>query len=623
MDLTSFIVVVIAIGMAAHWIAGRLRLPAILPLIIFGVLAGPVFGIVHPQQELGTTLEPLVGLAVALILFEGGLKLRLHELSHAASGLNRLVYAGVPLAFLFGTLVAHYVGGIGWTTATVFGAISVVTGPTVVLPLLRHSMLKRRIASILRWEAIINDPVGALLAVLTVQFWLIQVNGGSIWDVIGHLAAAVAAGVVLGMGVAWLFSRVLLRGWIPEYLKQPITFALVLGVYVLANLVQPQAGLLAVTLMGVTLGNLGLSVVDEMRRFKEYVSTLMLAIIFILLSAKLEPHALMQLDWVVWLVVPVMLFAIRPLIILLVMPRAELNWRERLVAAWAAPRGVVAAATGGVLAPPLLMAGYLDAEALEPLMFALVFVSVVLQGSTLAPFARRLGQAARSQNRLLIVGASPWSTAFARAVMDAGGAVLVVDNVWHRLRTPRLAGVPVFYGEILSDKTEATLELTDVGMLLATTPNDAYNALVCASFAPELGRGNVFQLPMHDAEEKDPRGVTRTRRGLIAFSESARYEVLYRRLVGQWRFQKTPFSTTFGFGEFKRRSAPEALPVLLRRQGGGLRLWAANGALEPKPGDVLLSFVPPKPPVSYKPGRERGNGAAPRAENRPRGPDDG
>lgn len=600
MNIATVVVVVVVIGMIAQWIAGRMRLPAILPLIIFGILAGPVFGIVQPREQFGNALEPLVGLAVALILFEGGLRLRLHELRHAASGLNRLVYAGVPLAFLLGTVVAHYVGGIDWPVATVFGAISVVTGPTVVLPLLRHAMLKRRIADTLRWEAIVNDPIGALLAVLTVQFWLIQVNGGTIWNVIGHLGAAVVAGVALGAGVAWLFSRVLLRGWIPEYLKQPITFALVLSVYELANLVQPQAGLLAVTLMGITLGNLGLSVVEEMRRFKEYVSTLMLAIIFILLSAKLDPEALMQLDWYVWLVVPILLFIVRPLIILLIMPGSALSWRERAVAAWAAPRGVVAAATGGVLAPPLFAAGYAGAGALEPLMFALVFVSVVLQGSTLAWLARRLGQAAHSRQRLLIIGASPWSSAFAKAVMEAGGDVLVVDNIWHRLRAPRLAGVPVFYGEILSDKAEATLELTDVGTLLAATPNDAYNALVCASFAPELGRENVFQLPMHSGEENDPRGVMRTRRGQIAFSEKARYEVLYQNIVKQWRFQKTPFSENFDYMDFKQQASEEAIPMLFRRADGTIRLLSVGNNFEPKAGDTLLSFVPPKPVPSGK-----------------------
>jgi NhaP-type Na+/H+ or K+/H+ antiporter len=600
MNVATVVVVVVVIGMAAQWMAGRLRLPAILPLIIFGVLAGPVFGIVEPREQFGNALEPLVGLAVALILFEGGLRLRLHELRHAASGLNRLFYAGVPLAFALGAVTAHYVGGLGWPTASVFGAISVVTGPTVVLPLLRHAMLKRRIADTLRWEAIVNDPIGALLAVLTVQFWLIQVSGGTLWAVVGHLASALVAGVVLGAGLAWVFSRVLLRGWIPEYLKQPITFALVLGVYELANLVQPQAGLLAVTLMGITLGNLGLAVVEDMRRFKEYISILMLAIIFILLSAKLHPQALMQLNWAIWLIVPILLFIVRPLIILLVMPGSALNWRERMVAAWAAPRGVVAAATGGVLAPPLIAAGYDSAGALEPLMFALVFVSVVLQGSTLAWVARRLGEAAHSRQRILIIGASPWSSAFAKAVMEAGGDVLVVDNIWHRLRAPRLAGVPVFYGEILSDKAEATLELTDVGTLLAATPNDAYNALVCASFAPELGRENVFQLPMHSGEESDPRGVTRTRRGQIAFSEKARYEVLYQNIVRQWRFQKTPFSENFNYMNFKQQASEEAIPMLFRRADGTVRLLAVGNNFEPKAGDTLLSFVPPKPVASSK-----------------------
>ena len=594
MNIATVLTLVVVLGIAAQWIAGRLRLPAILPLVVFGILAGPVFGLVRPQAQFGTALEPLVGLAVAVILFEGGLRLRLHEFVHAAPGVNRLVYAGVPLALVLGVATAHFVGGLGWPVATVFGAISIVTGPTVVLPLLRQAMLERRIASSLKWEAILNDPLGALLAVLAFQYWIYRAGGASGLSVVLDLARALIGGGVMGAVAAWLLGRGFTRGLVPEYLKQPATLALVLAVYVLANSLQSEAGLLAVTVMGVTLGNLELPVMEEMRRFKEYLSTLLLSVVFILLSANLHPVAMRRLDWSVGLVIPVLLFVVRPLTVALATLGSELGWRERVVAAWAAPRGVVAAATGGVLAPPLLAAGFADAAALEPLLFALVFSSVILQGGTLAWLARRLGLAAASRQRLLIVGASPWSSAFARAVLDAGGQVLLVDNAWHRLREPRLAGVPVFYGEILSDRAEATLELTDVGLLLAATANDAYNALVCASFAGELGREQVFQLPMHEGDERDARTLTRSRRGRVAFSESARYEVLFRRMLEGWRFQKTTLSETFDYAALRAQGAADSLAVLIKRADDTLRLVSTDAAPEPKPGDVVVSFVPPK-----------------------------
>ncbi len=616
MDIGVLVALVVVLGIAAQWLAARLRMPAILPLILLGVVVGPVLGIVRPEAQLGHALGPLVGLAVAVILFEGGLRLRLHEFHQAAAGVHRLVYIGVPLAFALGTLAARFIGGLDWAVASVFGAISVVTGPTVVLPLLRHAMLNRRIAASLKWEAILNDPLGALLAVLVFQFWLYQAAGNSGIGVLVDFSRGALGGGLIGFIAAWFLGFSFRREWVPEFLKQPVTLALVLMVYVVANELQHESGLLAVTIMGITLGNLNLPVMEEMRRFKEYLSTLLVSIVFILLSANLNLSRLSSLPWSVVLVVPVLLFLVRPVTVALATLGSGLSWRERVVAAWAAPRGVVAAATGGVLAPPLMAAGYQDAAALEPLLFGLVFASVILQGGTLTGLARALGLAARSRNRLLIIGANAWSLGMARAVTAAGGAVLLVDNVWHRLSEARLAGVDVYYGEILSEQAEVALELTDVGILLAATQNDAYNALVCSGFAPELGREQVFQLAMHRAESAGGRRLARPRRGRIAFSPELRYETLIRRMYGGWRFQKTTLTGQFNYSALRERLPEEAVPVVLLRAGGALRLIAAANAggdrgggrqaedkkrpgltppgIEPKAGDILINFVPPK-----------------------------
>lgn len=227
-------------------------------------------------------------------------------------------------------------------------------------------------------------------------------------------------------------------------------------------------------------------------------------------------------------------------------------------------------------------------------MFALIFVTVLVHGLTLGSLARALGLAATSRNRLLIVGASPWSAAFARALQEAGGSVLLVDNSWQRLRGPRLAGVPVYYGEILSDAAEAAMDLHDVGALLAASGNDAYNALVCTAFAPQLGRGRVFQLPMTAADADDPKAVGRSMRGRVAFADTAFFDDLWTRHARGWVFQKTRLTDSYGYEQYLRDAAPETLP-LLAIGPQGLQVHAPRTTFAPCAGDTVLSFGPPRP----------------------------
>ncbi|MCG8436165.1 MAG: cation:proton antiporter, partial [Gammaproteobacteria bacterium] len=264
-DVGTAIVVVIGLGIAAQWLAWRWRLPAIILLAAFGLLVGPGFGILQPAEVFGDFLQPIIGLCVAVILFEGGLNLEFHELKVAASGVRRLVYVGVPLSWFFGSLAAYYIGGVSLPVALVLGAIIVVTGPTVIIPMLRHAMLNKRTASYLKWEGIINDPIGALLAVLVFQYFVFTGEGAAYGDVIYSLSKALFVAILLGLPFGWALGTVFRRGYVPEYLKSPLTLSLVLIVYTAANHAQHEAGLLAVTLMGIVLGNMGLPSIEEMR----------------------------------------------------------------------------------------------------------------------------------------------------------------------------------------------------------------------------------------------------------------------------------------------------------------------------------------------------------------------
>lgn len=590
-NLVLVLVAIGALGIAAQWAAWRLQWPAIVLLCLFGVLAGPVTGLVVPTRDLGELVEPAIRLCVAVILFEGGLSLRLHELKEAKGGVRRLLFPALPLSWLFGTLAAHYIGGLDWPVALVFGAIIVVTGPTVILPLLRQAGLRRRPASYLKWEGIINDPLGALLAVLVFQYFAFSEASSEV-ELLSGLALGTLIAIALGAGAAWLLGSFMARGWVPEYLKPPVLLMLVFIVYAAADAVHAESGLLATTAMGIVLANSRLSDIEELRRFKEYLTVVLVSVVFILITADLDPQTLTHLDWRAAGLILAVLFLVRPLAIGLSTIGSDMTWQERVLVGWIAPRGIVAAAVAGVFGPALAEAGYVDADMLVPLVFSLIVATVVLHGFSLGWLARRLGLAGTDRRGLLIVGATPWSIELARTLKQLELPVLVVDSSWHRLRAARLSGIGHFYGEILSEVAEARLDLSDVGYLLALTENDAYNTLVCSRFVPVFGRGRVFQLP--PLQDDDNKQLTNTLRGYMLFGKEARYDLLLQRYYQGWRFQKTPITEDFSADDYFARVGEAAMPFLLVRASGALVLRNEDKALKPEPGDTMVAFVPPE-----------------------------
>ena len=590
--LSTVIVAIVAIGVLAQWVAWRSRLPAIVLLAASGIVIGPLFGWVDPGQVFGDWLRPAISLSVAIILFEGGLSLDLGELRGAAGGVRRLVYVGAPLTWALASLAAHYIGGLGWPVALVFGAIMVVTGPTVIIPLLRQAKLNRRTASYLKWEGIINDPIGALLAVLTFQFFLFAREGSGWSEVLTGLGAALLSGACLGGVGGWVIAGAFHRGLVPEYLKSPVLLGSVLLVYVASNALQHEAGLLAVTVMGIVVANMHLPGIQDMKRFKEYITVMLVAVVFVVLTADLDPGILASLGWRDGLLVLATLVLVRPLTILLATLGTDMDTKSRLLVAWIAPRGIVAAATAGVMGPGLSAAGYEDAERLLPMVFAVIFATVLAHGGSIGFLARRLGLGSPLRDSVLIVGASPWTTELARKLQEAEVPVLLADSSWHNLRSARLAGIPVFYGEILSEFAEESVEVSHVAAVLAATSNDAYNALVCTTLGPEIGQANAYQLAMGAGSERDPRAVGRPARGRVLFSDEVQFESLWRLHVRGWKFYRTTFSESYSYSDFLGACPADALGVMLIGKDRRLRFSAADTQLEPEPGDTLVYYSP-------------------------------
>ena len=592
-QIVLVIVGVVALGVAAQWVAWRLRLPAIVLLAGSGLIVGPGLGWINPSEELGDLLRPVISLCVAIILFEGGLSLRLAELKEAARGVQRLVYLGAPLGWAAATLCAHYIGGIDWAVSLVFGAIMVVTGPTVIMPLLRQSALNRRTASYLKWEGIVNDPIGALLAVLVFQFFVFSGEGSGLSEVLQGIGLAITSGLLFGGLGGWLTGRAFRAGLVPEYLKSPVMLGLVLVVYEISNLMQHEAGLLAVTIMGIVVANMNLPGIGDMKRFKEYITIMLVSVVFVLLTADLNVESLTSIGWRGAALIAAIMVIARPAAIMLATIGANMEFRERLLLAWIAPRGIVAAATAGVMGPRLVDAGY-DADVLLPLVFAVIFATVFAHGLSLNWLAGRLGLSSRHRDSVVIVGASPWTIELARTLQGLKVNVLVADSSWHNLRAARLAGVPVFYGDILSEFAEESVELAHVRTVLAATSNDAYNALVCTQIAPEVGQRHVFQLPMGAETEDDPKSIARPRRGNVAFDKDAVFERLWRLYVRGWAFYKTKLSENYSYSDFLSERPEDAMQVILLRSDGDVDLYSVQHELEPKPGDTIVYFAPGK-----------------------------
>ena len=578
---------VLVAGIGCLWLASHLRLPALILLLASGIVLGPVTHLLVPAEQFGDLLMPVVKLSVAIILFEGGLNLHFHELPGSGRAIRRLAILGIPWAWLMGSAATHYIGGVAWPVATLFGAIIVVTGPTVILPLLRHARLKQKPAALLKWEGIVNDPLGAVLAVLLFQ-WILHgsTDVSQVFYDLGSLSLAGATGALTG----YLAGRAFRSGLVGEHLKGPLLIAIVPALYVITSHWLEEAGLLAVTLMGLVIGNMKLPSMTELRRFKEYVTLILVSILFVLLSANIDPEGFRQLDLRSLTLIIVLLFVVRPLAVLLATHGTDLTWKERLLPAWIAPRGIVAAAVAGVFAPELIAHNIPGAEQLVPLTFSLIVVTVVVHGLTIAPWARLLGLASTNDHGLLVVGASPWSSELCRLLHDLEVPVLLVDSSWQRLRKARLAGVPVHYGEILSLDAESSLELVELDTLLALSDNEAYNALVCTARAGEMGWQQVFQLP--SAGENGPAELQSGLRGKAAFSDELGYEELLRRLYLGWQFQKTRLSENYDLQQWQDNQPTEAISLLCIKPDGTIVVASNTETLQGRDGDTLISFIP-------------------------------
>ncbi|MEX2654875.1 MAG: cation:proton antiporter [Acidimicrobiia bacterium] len=576
-------------AVAASWLADRLRIPSILILLALGVVIGPVLGLVEPSQMFGELLTPLVSVAVAVILFEGGLSLRLREIQGSQRIIWLLVSVGVLVTWVIGALAAWFFTDLGVGPAVLLGSILVVSGPTVVGPILRIVRPTRRIGSILKWESIFIDPVGAMLAVVTFNVISSGKSGPVTFEVALDVILFIADGVVSGALFAAVAVFVLRRHWVPEHLVSVFGLATALIAYMAAESIFHESGLLATTVVGLILTNHPRISTESIVRFSEVLRVLLIGVLFIVLSARLTREQLTSIGWGALGLVAALVLIARPLAAWLATWGSDLDHSKRLLIAGVAPRGIVAASIASVFGLELEAAGVPGAELITPLAFAVIVATVLIYGFGSGPLARWLGEASAHQEGVLVLGAGPVERAVAAALHGAGVDVVIATVSRSDELRARTSGLRTFFGNVLDEDIDLRLDLSGIGRLFALTPNDEVNTLAVRRFTDIFGRGDTYQLSPADSPEGVDGGMADLG-GRLVFDAGATYDQLRDRLNRE-TINSMSLADSFELDSFRVAHGEAALPLFALRES---RLMvAAVDAPNPltarlQPGDRLF-----------------------------------
>ena len=588
LHLLEGLAAIIVLGIAAQWLAWRLRLPSILMLLAVGFLAGPVTGLLEPDALLGDLISPIVSLSVGIILFEGGLSLRLSELRSIGRVVRNMLSVGMLITWALSTLGARLLLGLDWSLSLLLGAILVVTGPTVIGPLLRDIRPSGRVSSILRWEGIMIDPIGVTLALLVFEgILVVDVETATLVAVVG-LIKTVLIGVVFGGLGALLLTGLLRRYWIPDYLENSVTVMILVAAFALSDLLQPESGLLTATVMGIVVANQQSVSVRHIVEFKENLGVMLISNLFILLAARLNLDDLVHIGLGTVVFVALLMLVVRPLAIFVATLGSNLKWQERLFIAWLAPRGIVAAAASSIFTLELARNGHPQAELLTPLTFTVIVATVAIYSLTAGPLARRLGIAQAAPQGTLIVGAHAWARQLAAALQSQGFKALLVDSNWENIQAAHMEDLEAQYADVLSEHEDG-LNLAGLGRLLALTSNDEVNSLAALHFAEVFGRAEVYQIPC----QARPRSgsVPLHLRGRLLFRDDISFGLMEEHMALGAEIKATPLTAEFTYDDFQAHYQGRALPLAVVDENRKVTFYATDQPPVPRPGHTLLSLI--------------------------------
>lgn len=578
-----------------QWLAWRARLPAILFLLIAGLILGPVLGWVNPDRLFGDLLFPLISLCVAIILFEGSLTLELKEIRNLKSVVRRLVTSGALITWLIVAVATHSIIGLSVELSILFGAVTIVTGPTVIMPLLRTVRLNRNLTSVLRWEGIVIDPIGALLTVVVFEFIVSTTHSSGLLHSLQLFGEIILTGFAIGIGAGYGLGLILRRQLIPDYLHSTTALCLLFAVFALSNQLAHESGLLSVTLMGIWLANMRDVHIHNILNFKENLTVLLISGLFILLAARLDIQHILALGPPLLVLLAVVLFVARPLSVLVATLGSNLDWRERSMLAWIAPRGIVAAAVSALFAMQLQAAGIAGADLLVPLTFFIIVGTVTLQSATAGLLARVLRVIEPKPRGFLIIGANPVAREIASVLGQLDVRVLLCDSNWDNISAARMAGLETFYGNPVSDYAEQRLDLSGIGKLLCLSPQREMNTIAAMHYRGEFGPQYVYTL-LSSAEtaNTDKHQIAASHRGYTLFDHTMTYAKFASLLSQGLVIRKTRLSEEYDYSDFLADNESRAYPLFAQTGKNKLEFFVADGKLSPEPGWTVFCLMPEK-----------------------------
>lgn len=580
------------LGFLAQWLGWGLGIPSIVFLFAGGLIVGPMTGLLSPDALFGDLLFPVVSALIGIILFEGGLTLDFDDIGEVRGTVFRIILLGGTITFLLGGATAYFLLGFGLDIAFLLGAILVVTGPTVVIPLLHQIRPKGDIGSVARWEGIIIDPLGAILAVIVFEIILAEVTGAARGFLVGLMkfGLAMSIGALVGLAAGYLLMILIDRYWIPDYLHNFSIIALVLTAQAVANHFAHESGLLAVTVMGMLLANQSRVTIRHILDFKEDLRVLFISALFIILVARLEPSFIYKITVPELLFLGALIFVIRPVAIGLSTLGSSLEWSERAFLSWIAPRGIVAAAVSSLFAVELQHLGISEAAKLDDITFLVIAGTVAVYGLTLNPFSRLLGLSDRAPQGVMILGAHRWARTIGLALKQEGVLVRMVDVDRNSVDRARQAGLDAHCVDVMSETELQTLNTQGIGYFLAMSDNDEVNTLaVLHALDKGFDSSEVFQLAPAE-EYRDREDQPDLFQGRFLFDSQTHFNDIQEKVQEGWRIDTLEVENETD-AETIRESIPESLlPLVLLRDEDDVRIVSVDMTEELAPGDRLLVF---------------------------------
>ncbi len=578
---------IIILGILAQWIAWRVHVPSIIFLLLFGFLIGPVANMLQPDQLFGPSLFPLVSLSVAIILFEGGLSLSFRELRGGENVLIRLISIGVLITFGLVTFLGMYLLQLPTEVAILLGAILVVTGPTVVVPLLVSLRIRGKINSLIYWEGIVNDPIGASLAVIVFEIVLNSGHAAFSIAISATLKTILIAGITSGLG-AFILIYLIRRYWVPDYLHNPFTLMLLVIVFSLSNHFQAEAGLLAVTLMGIILANQKQIPVRHILEFKENLRVILISALFIILASRLS---LQDIPWnnpQAYLFLAALIFVVRPVAVLASSIGSDLNWRERVLLFWMAPRGIVAAAVSSIFGLELVEHGIMQGNLLMSYTFMAIIGTVLFYGITARPVARALKLAHPNPQGIIFVGAHRWARILARYLRQQHFDVLLIDTNKRNISYCKRDHIPAILGNALDENLPEKIDITPYGKLAAVTSNDEVNSLACMHYSEFFGKSGVFQVA---SEDPDAESAIAPWRGRTLFCGECTFDFLETHLHSDKSLQEVFISEDTPWEQFQAEQKKNLIPLFVITEENELIVWGTDNPPIPSTGDRVVYIL--------------------------------